>query len=269
MEEIKLKITNPEKHFNEVNQINHNLSAEQKEKLQKAAIDFESIFTSMMLKSMMNTTEGGLFGSDGYGSDIMDGIFESKLADYMSYSNSLGIAGMIYRKMTGEELNPENPIKRISNFSLPIKLNFNELPVISPSSSSLNRLQKFDEIISKAASTFNLNENIVRSIILAESAGNEFAISKANAKGLMQLIDSTANEMGVRNVWNPEENIFGGTKYFAQLLRQYNGDMKLALAAYNAGPANVDKYNDIPPFEETKNYVARVLGYLKYFEAEV
>lgn len=269
MEEIKLKITNPEKHFGEVNQINQNYSPEQKAKLQKAALDFESIFTSMMLKSMMKTTEGGLFGSEGFGSDIMDGIFESKLAEYMSYSGSLGIAGMIYQKMTGEELNLDHPIKRIPNFSLPLKLDLNELPAISPSSSSLNRIQRFDDIISKAANSFNLNENIVRSIILAESAGNELAISKANAKGLMQLIDSTAKEMGVHNVWNPEENIFGGTKYFAQLLRQYNGDMKLALAAYNAGPANVDKYNDIPPFEETKNYVARVLGYLKYFEAEV
>ncbi len=268
MEEIKLKITNPEKHLGEINQLNQNYSPEQKAKLQKAALDFESIFTSMMLKSMTQTTEGGLFGSEGYGSDIMDGIFESKLAEYMSYSSSLGIAEMIYRKMTGEELNLEHPIKRISNFSTPLKLDYDELPSLSPSSSSLNRIQKFDEIISKVANAFGLNESIIRSIILAESAGNEFALSKAKAKGLMQLMDNTAQDMGVSNVWNPEQNIFGGTKYFAQLLRQYNGDLKLALAAYNAGPANVDKYNDIPPFEETKNYVARVLGYLNYFEVE-
>ena len=81
----------------------------------------------------------------------------------------------------------------------------------------------------------------------------------------MQLIDSTRSDMGVRNVFNPRENILGGTKYFAQMLRQYSGDVKLALAAYNAGPSNVEKYNGVPPFDETKNYINKVLGYFNHF----
>ncbi|MEW6653804.1 MAG: lytic transglycosylase domain-containing protein, partial [Bacteroidota bacterium] len=99
-----------------------------------------------------------------------------------------------------------------------------------------------------------------------ESAANNKAVSRAKAKGLMQLIDSTASDMGVRNVFNPRENILGGTKYFAQMLRQYSGDVKLALAAYNAGPQNVAKYKGVPPFEETKNYINKVLGYLDHFK---
>ena len=132
----------------------------------------------------------------------------------------------------------------------------------------MDRLNKYEDIINAASNSFGVDKNLIKSVILTESAANQNAVSSAKAKGLMQLIDSTATEMGVSNVWDPKENIFGGTKYLAEMLRKYNGDMNLALASYNAGPQNVDKYGGIPPFEETQNYVKRVKGYFNHLNGE-
>ncbi|RJP73239.1 MAG: murein transglycosylase [Ignavibacteriales bacterium] len=271
MDEINLKITNPEKHLQEMQNISSKISPERKEKLAKAAKDFESLLTQMMLKSM-NKTNGGMFGDeegDQFGGDVMDTIFESEISKYMTESKSLGIAQMIYKNMTGEDLpdlrvetrsiNKEKAMEFIKHFKP-------ESPAVTPSNKSLERLEKYNSIIDNAAGSFGVDSKIIKSIILAESAANEKAHSSADAKGLMQLMNGTASDMGVKNVWDPVQNINGGTKYFSQLLRQYNGDLKLALAAYNAGPGNVDKYNGVPPFDETKTYVTRVLGYLNYFE---
>jgi soluble lytic murein transglycosylase-like protein len=75
--------------------------------------------------------------------------------------------------------------------------------------------------------------------------------------------------MNVKNVWNPQDNIFGGTKYLSKMLNQFDGDVEMSLAAYNAGPGNVQKYDGVPPFEETKNYINRIKGYMKYWENEL
>lgn len=120
---------------------------------------------------------------------------------------------------------------------------------------------QIEDSISKASSKYGVNANLIKSIVKAESAFNPFATSKAGAEGLMQLMPSTANGLGVLNSFDINQNIDGGTKYFKDKLDQFNGDTKLALAAYNAGPNAVIKYNGIPPFEETKNYVAKVLNY--------
>jgi soluble lytic murein transglycosylase-like protein len=269
MDELKLKITNPQLHIQTTQEINSRFSPEKKEKLAKAAKDFEALMMQMMLKSM-NKTTNSMFGEEGYGGDTLDPIFESEISKYMTQTRSLGIAEMIYKKMTGENLidlraKPsafnETEIKEFIKSYKPEEKN-----KINPSGKALERLEKFEPIIKDAAESFGVNANIIRSIILAESAGNENARSGANAKGLMQLIDKTAEEMGVKNVWDPGQNIFGGTKYFSNLLRQYSGDLNLALAAYNAGPGNVAKYNGVPPFNETQTYLTRVLGYLKHFE---
>jgi len=224
----------------------------------------------MMLKSM-NETTGGMFGDDsGTGGDFFDSIFQFEIASKFSEGKGLGVADMIYSKITGEHLPTEviqprlEPIKKFDNY----EIDHNLLPktIIQPSNESLERLDKFEDLINDASETYGVDSKIIKSVILAESSAKPNALSSANAKGLMQLMDSTASDLGVNNSWDPKQNIMGGTKYLSQLLRQYNGDLKLALAAYNAGPGNVDKHGGIPPFQETKNYVTRVLGYLKNFE---
>ncbi len=274
MGNLGLKITNLEKHFSQPIKATSNYSDAEKKKIADTAKQFESLLTSMMLKSMNKTTQG-MFGDNSLGGDIYDSIFEMELASQISKNKSFGVADMVYKKVTGEEMSDE--LKLPSKESLPLNpkslknLNKNEIEIennttipIKPGTKSLERLNKYDDLINKAAQKYGVEKNLIKSVILTESAGKEDAVSSAKAKGLMQLMDQTAKDLGVQNIWDPGENIMGGTKYLSEMLRQYNGDINLALAGYNAGPGNVDKFKGVPPFEETKNYITRVTGYLNH-----
>lgn len=119
---------------------------------------------------------------------------------------------------------------------------------------------EIDNLITKYADKNGLDEDFVKAVINQESGFNPNATSHCGAMGLMQLMPATAQGLGVIDAYNPEQNIEGGTKYLKGLMDRFGGDKSLALAAYNAGPNAVKKYNGIPPYAETQNYVKKVLS---------
>lgn len=123
-------------------------------------------------------------------------------------------------------------------------------------------------IIVQVAGRYEVDPHLIRAIILAESGYNPKAKSKKGARGLMQLMPSTAKALGVQDIYDPEENIDGGVRYFRSLLDRFNGDVQLALAAYNAGSRHVRNYEGVPPFKATRRYIKKVLNFHKKFKME-
>jgi soluble lytic murein transglycosylase-like protein len=119
--------------------------------------------------------------------------------------------------------------------------------------------EEMHQMLAHAGAAHNIDEDLLASVVRAESGGQVRAVSRTGARGLMQLMPGTASAMGVDDAFQPEQNIDGGTAYLDAMLTRYHDNVVLALAAYNAGPGAVDKYHGVPPYRETREYVARVI----------
>lgn len=159
-------------------------------------------------------------------------------------------------RMPPAEKNPPEPAKRALK-SL-------------PSAYLLQKKQHlYHPIIVKAANRHDLDPALVKAIIMAESGYNPNAVSKSGAKGLMQLMPGTARALGVEDIFDPQHNINGGVKYFKRLVNKFDGDLRLALAAYNAGTRKVKKYQGVPPYKATRFYIQKVFKFYEYFKDNV
>lgn len=139
-------------------------------------------------------------------------------------------------------------------------------PTASPASAPVQKktaaaltTEDLNQMLAKAGVEHNVDRDLLASVVKAESNGNSRAVSRTGARGLMQLMPGTAADLGVEDSFRPDQNVRGGSTYLDELLTRYHDNLSLALAAYNAGPAAVDKYHGIPPYHETQLYVARVI----------
>jgi soluble lytic murein transglycosylase-like protein len=130
--------------------------------------------------------------------------------------------------------------------------------------SGLKGKKDFSEIIRQASAKYGIDESVITAVIKQESSFNPAAVSSCGAQGLMQLMPATARSLGVEDPFNPEENIMAGTRYLRQKLDEFDGNLALALAAYNAGSGAVRKYGGIPPYQETRTYVDKVIKSIDY-----
>jgi Rod binding domain-containing protein len=260
-----------------ISPVHAQLTQQQKVKLKAAAKDFEAVFMQYMLKSMQETEkiDGQDDDGQGYGKDIMNGLFNTQLARYVTNNSNLGIGNMLYKQLTGEDMDSTDAdgtdaaSKLLGNILSDDRIQQRVLQKIKAYSSGsvLENVSKYSDIIDEAAGKYDVEPNLIKAVIAAESGGKADSLSTKNAKGLMQLVDGTAKEVGVNNVFDPHENIMGGTKYLKNLIDKFSGNIEMALASYNAGPDAVEQYGGVPPFSETQNYVKRVKSYLQMFEA--
>ena len=245
-------------------------------------MDIQSVRTLFELKAMQNlnsgTVQNSLFESD---NSLFDTLFSDLLNEQQSSSSDLSaqlgsIANAInsntqfqsyFNSAEGQSMLSANPYlaSLLLKDSEANELNLDQYTADFTTQTAYENVlagaSKYANEISKAATTYNLPEKLIASVMKQESNFDPNAMSSAGATGLMQLMPQTAKFLGVTNRIDSEQNIMGGAKYLRQMLDKFDNNLSLALAAYNAGPGNVTKYNGIPPFKETQNYVKNIINY--------
>ena len=261
-------------------------STKQKEKLKKVAKDFEAIFLHKMLQSMQKTVSDGGLVEKGMGFKIFEDMLYEEIAKKVSETGQFGLGNSLYKnleKTLGNEseskgggglieLQKNNNLLDINKKISPVDIKRNiELLKLKNKKSAysgsgvVDNVNKYKNLIENAAMSAGVDPNLIKGIVAQESGGDPQALSSKGAGGLMQLMPDTAGEIGVKDRFNAAENVVGGVKYFKKMIQRFNGDLEKSLAAYNAGPSNVEKYGGIPPFSETQTFVNKVLKYQQLF----
>lgn len=244
------------------------VSAARDDRKWKVAKDFEAMFLHQMFKSMRNTLSGeSIAGEESNGRRIFSEMLDEEMAKRASEQGGIGLADLIYRHMDGTETTPTKEVP----LSVLGRSDYAGAAAGYTSASRTRKRATDDQVadwVDEASSAFDVDPDLVRAVIHQESGGNSLAESSQGAKGLMQLMDGTASDMGVNNSWDGRQNVLGGTRYLKKLLNTYDGNETLALAAYNAGPENVRKHGGVPPFTETQNYVKSVLGHRRRLQQD-
>ncbi|NIA29234.1 MAG: transglycosylase SLT domain-containing protein [Actinobacteria bacterium] len=232
-----------------------------RERLRKICSNFEAIFVGKLLKSMRQSSGNDSLFGDGLGAQTYQSMFDSKLSEKIAQDGGFGVGRLLFNELSSrlhfsEDKKEMQPVS-LKKLVMPPAKSFSGKPI--------EQTKGYHEIIKQAAKKYRLPVHLLYGVIAQESNWDPRAVSQVGAKGLMQLMDATAADMGVRNPFDPAQNIHGGAKYLRQQLDQFQGNVELALAAYNAGPGNVEKYGGMPPFKETQDYVEKVLSHSRKY----
>jgi len=250
------------------------------EGLKKAAKEFEAVFMNSLMKAMRRTVpDNKMFNSEGP-TKFYQQMQDAEMAKAMaSGTNQMGIAEMIIRQfennIEGKADDVEAPRHPpVSTLPHEAMNRYKAMSQVTGKVADMVRLkataqaqgtavadtlQRFEQEITRSAQQSGLDPALILAVVMEESGGDPLATSGKGAQGLMQLMPGTAKEMGVEDSTSPSQNLDGGSRYLSKMLKRYNGNLELALAAYNAGPGNVDKAGgQVPGFKETRSYVQRV-----------